>query len=394
MGATVEELWIYPVKACQGVRVDTARLTKTGLEFDRQWCVVDRDGRAVAAMEHISSRKMPAMMTVRVSLAEDRRSLFLDAPGMPQCAVPTALEAYAAGEVVQVECGGKSTSSGGGWLLGKLQGRIHVEASSWLTTYFNRRADDKKRISGFEDETRFALVRSDSPCGLEMSSYQPIVPWLSRALLAHERGTDAAYSERVIGNAKHFADMAPLLLASRSSARFTGELCGNMAYPVESFRANIVVDGLDLQPWEEETWRHVDIVSPSGESVRLTKIKECIRCTVPCRDASTGRFLFSDRPLLLWRVLKRCFPRKFEDPEWGSWAGGPFFGVYFGNGGMEGVLKVDSRIDVVKTCKWDEHLRSPWLALWWPLAGAGAAVALLAAIAYATRAEPSKGKPP
>ena len=33
----VEELWVFPVKGCRGVRVAEATLTSTGLALDRAW---------------------------------------------------------------------------------------------------------------------------------------------------------------------------------------------------------------------------------------------------------------------------------------------------------------------------------------------------------------------
>ena len=115
----------------------------------------------------------------------------------------------------------------------------------------------------------------------------------------------------------------------------------------------------------------------------------CPRCTVPCRDGHSGGFLFPAHKLKLWDVLKRAFPGKFGDPEWGSWAGA-FFGVYFGHAGAEGAtLSVGDAIVVRETTSWDAHLQRPLLAraaaaLWaWAawLAAAVAAVALAVGVA-------------
>ena len=37
--AIVEQLWIFPVKGCQGIRLKEARVTNSGLEGDRSFCV-------------------------------------------------------------------------------------------------------------------------------------------------------------------------------------------------------------------------------------------------------------------------------------------------------------------------------------------------------------------
>merc|ERR1712062_746959 len=135
------------------------------------------------------------------------------------------------------------------------------------------------------------------------------------------------YRERVAGNRKRFADLCPLLLLNRKSAQFIGAMCpGGREYPLDGFRGNIIVSGEQLKPWEEETWREISVTGLDGD-VRLKKIKECVRCMVPCRDSQTGKVLFKDDPTLMWKVLKKTFPRKYDDPEWGSWGHAPLFGV-------------------------------------------------------------------
>lgn len=44
-GATIDAIWIYPVKALDGVSVPEARITPGGsLEFDRRWAIVNKAG--------------------------------------------------------------------------------------------------------------------------------------------------------------------------------------------------------------------------------------------------------------------------------------------------------------------------------------------------------------
>ena len=37
VSAVITQLRVYPVKSCAGVSVQQARLTDTGLDFDRRW---------------------------------------------------------------------------------------------------------------------------------------------------------------------------------------------------------------------------------------------------------------------------------------------------------------------------------------------------------------------
>jgi uncharacterized protein YcbX len=76
----VSELWVYPVKSCAGLRLMRAAVDARGIEHDRRFMLVDRDGR------FLSQRSHPAMATIRVALEPGR--LTLSAPGLPALQVP------------------------------------------------------------------------------------------------------------------------------------------------------------------------------------------------------------------------------------------------------------------------------------------------------------------
>ena len=370
LGPIIEELWVYPVKGCRGVRVPTAKLTASGLEHDRLFCVIDVDGEVVAAREAISKRKLPALATVSVAFVTDddgAPAIELSAEGMAApCRVPLGAAAYAAEAEVTVECSGRSTTAadGGGWRLGAIAGRAHARASAWLTEHLNR--------AGGKRPTTYALVRGGAP--LAMADYPPEFPLIARSKNARDE-----YHARFAGNARKFADFAPLLLANRASARFVGARCASRSfaeYPIGSFRANVIVDVAPA--WAEEAWAEVSV-----GGVALRKIKECPRCTVPCRDEATGRYLFEGDALRLWKVLKAAFPRKYADPEWGSWAGA-YFGVYFGNAGAEGVLRVGDEIAIARV----ERPRAAAALRYGAVAAAVAIAALVTRASAARLADP------
>jgi len=299
------------------------------------------------------------LATVVPSFSEDGQFLLLDAPGMKQLAVPTAVDAYREEQQVRVESCGRSTTSGDGWSLGFIDGRSHAAASGGISQYLNREVEggDGKRVSGFHHESSYAFVRNIS--GLELSTYPPILPVIERAK------SEAYLSEVFANSSRQFADFAPVQVANQASAKWLGERCKrddgqpfNDDYPIASFRSNIIVDGNEAQAWAEETWREIAFFRSSGEPTGLTmkKIKESARCTVPCRDQTTGGFIFPKQSIQLWKVYGKAFPKKAGDPDWGSWAG-PLFGIYMSPCRQEGMLYVGDHVQVSASCRWDDHLR-------------------------------------
>lgn len=77
--ALISGLHVYPVKGCRGIALDTARLTVTGLAYDRHWMLVHPDGRFA------TQRELPRMALVSTAL--DHGCLTLAAPGLEPLSV-------------------------------------------------------------------------------------------------------------------------------------------------------------------------------------------------------------------------------------------------------------------------------------------------------------------
>lgn len=77
---TLTEIHVYPVKSCRGIAVDQAQLDAWGLQFDRNWMVVNPGGR------FLSQREAPQLALVETALGPD--SLTLTAPGQPPLELP------------------------------------------------------------------------------------------------------------------------------------------------------------------------------------------------------------------------------------------------------------------------------------------------------------------
>ena len=61
----LKEIWIYPVKGMQGIKVASAQLTPLGLQYDRRYMLVDANGK------FISQRTHPQLATLSTSLQGD-----------------------------------------------------------------------------------------------------------------------------------------------------------------------------------------------------------------------------------------------------------------------------------------------------------------------------------
>jgi hypothetical protein len=285
--------------------------------------------------------------------------LYLDAPGMKRLQIPTSPDAYKDFPTVRVESAG--VAAGIEWSLAFLDCKQHPEGSVWITNYLNSTPkldiDGGRLVNGRKTKGSFALVRSLHDV-VDMGAYPPLFPLIERS-----KKTDADYKKRFEGNFRRLSDFSPFLLVSKASARLLSKSCDVDSYPTLSFRGNIIVDGEGLEPWAEESWAELEILSSSkaGDQnepgMLLHTIKACPRCTVPCRNQITGKYLFKDEKLKLWKVLKALYPGKFNDPEWGSWAGA-YMGVYMGHHGKTGKLVVGDKITPTKIRPWDAHLQN------------------------------------
>ena len=73
--ATLSAINVYPVKSCAGIALTQAELRDTGLAHDREWMIVDDNGR------FISQREVSRLALIKPQLFNG--TLRLDAPGMP-----------------------------------------------------------------------------------------------------------------------------------------------------------------------------------------------------------------------------------------------------------------------------------------------------------------------
>lgn len=61
----VAEIWTYPIKSLKGISMTQSMALSNGLAYDRQWMLVDEDGKFV------SQRTFPLMAKIAVNISDD-----------------------------------------------------------------------------------------------------------------------------------------------------------------------------------------------------------------------------------------------------------------------------------------------------------------------------------
>lgn len=232
--ASIAGLNLYPVKSCGGIPLARARLGVRGLAAasachavgDREWMIVDAAGRFV------TQREIPRIALVRVSI--EGHALRLWFAGSTPLDVPLA------------EANGPTR-----------------EVVVWRSTV---RAHDA-------GEPAAAWLAASVGPGLRLVRFDP----------AQERPCNAEY----VGDSgahTQFADAYPLLVIGQASlddlnARLATR--GEAALPMNRFRPNVVLEGLDA--YDED---HLDTIAVNGIVLRL--VKPCIRCVTTTTDQATA----------------------------------------------------------------------------------------------------------
>ena len=237
MATTLASVHIYPVKGCRGLSPATAVVAATGLVAygvgDREWMIVDGDGKFVTQREH------PRLALVETAI--DDGKLRLTVPRLASTQVAT-LELPLA--------------------------RSNAVPESRAVTVW--RSD----VRGFDEGDAAAAW---------LSSWLAVPVRLVRFDRATPRRCNPDFAGAT-GAHTLFADGYPVLvIGSASLAELNARLAarGSPAMPMNRFRPNIVLDGIDAHAED-----HIDRIS-IGAAV-LHFVKPCVRCQVTTTDQATA----------------------------------------------------------------------------------------------------------
>lgn len=230
---SISQLNVYPIKSCAAIARYAVRLTHYGLEYDRNWMVIDARGR------FISQRTHARLALVQPAFEGD--ALAVRAPGMDTLRL--ALDAAA------------------------LEGAPVVAASVW--------GDTVPALDAGQEAERWFSDFLGEP--VRLVRFEP----------GYERTASRDWTGEVAANV-YFADGFPLLVIGQASlddlnARLASK--GVDPIPMNRFRPNLVIEGMPA--YEEDYTESLSIAAASGQ-IALRIVKPCTRCPIPTIDQARG----------------------------------------------------------------------------------------------------------
>lgn len=167
---TLSGLYVYPIKSCAGIPLQSADLSATGLRHDRSWMLVDETG------EFMSQRAHPRMALISIRFSAEH--LIVSAPGMEELEIPLYPQAESS---IDVRVWGDTNR-------GEL---VTEEANRWFTEFLKfpcrlvHKPEDEPRLVdssfaesgdqvGFADGFAFLLISEASLEDLNMRLEDPL----------------------------------------------------------------------------------------------------------------------------------------------------------------------------------------------------------------------------
>ncbi|KAJ3342229.1 hypothetical protein HDU91_000568 [Kappamyces sp. JEL0680] len=241
-GLSVQSLFIYPIKSCGGIELQTATIASTGFQFDRNWILAERDldnvnSESESPWKMVTQRADSCLVMVKPSVMDSNGDIALKVsyPGLPDLIIPRRIDATS--QLVPIPVWGRI-------VMGVDQG---PEASAWFSKVLNR------PVSLFVKHPDYRRSLS--------AKHVPNEDWFQ-----HGPPETA------------FADGFPFLLLSQAS---TDEFNKQTPVTIKRFRPNIVIRG--AYPYQEETWLKLRIGSEL-----FVIANRCTRCEMTNNDPLTG----------------------------------------------------------------------------------------------------------
>lgn len=282
----IVSLRIYPIKSCRGIEISKTTLRTTGLEFDRQWVLVDAETH-----QFITIRQNPEMTLINTAISDDGTTLIVSISKNSTSSTTTAHKDLT-DKAVRIP-----TRPSSDWLAEHTTYATDIEIWSHTTDGYCYGPEVNELFSSFLDRRVTLVYKGPSPRILAGNG--------APSLLGRVQTTK-------------FADVHPVLIATQASiAELNARIHQNETVTgkdsekrepndisIERFRPNIIVKG--DKPWSEDRWKRVRIVllppttskpaSSAQQQKKKTKkqylefdiVARCARCQVPNVDPDTA----------------------------------------------------------------------------------------------------------
>lgn len=245
----VSNIFIYPIKSCQGISLTKAEITSKGLRdffqsafYDRQFMLVDEKGK------FLTQRQYPQLATIKVEIKENKLYLSSENNNIsPFQLIPSIQKNF-----VKVNVWRDHT--------------IAIDQGNEVANWFKN------------------ALKIDIFCRLVQQSDE------------HIRAINPHYSIQE-NQPVSFGDGFPFLLTNTASLEELNQRLENkylsekLKVTMDRFRPNIVID--TSQPFIEDTWKEIFI----GE-IKFAVVKPCSRCIVTTTNQKTGETNPQKEPLL------------------------------------------------------------------------------------------------
>jgi uncharacterized protein len=230
----VSELWIYPIKSCQGIPLQTAEVIPKGLLWDREMMVISRKGK------FLTQRQFPQLAKVQIKLVHNSLTLSVADSSLDSLTFTPSLQ----GEEVEVEVWSDRTKAiDQGDLVAQWFHKVLELDSSKECRLVRQSPQYERKIN-----PSFAMAKKDT---VSFADGYPCLLTTTASL--------AELNRRIL---ETYEDSAPIVSMDR-------------------FRSNIVVE--TEIPFDEDDWKTIQI----GE-LQFAVVKPCSRCIIPTINQQTG----------------------------------------------------------------------------------------------------------
>ncbi|GJN90650.1 hypothetical protein Rhopal_003662-T1 [Rhodotorula paludigena] len=258
---TVQQLW--------GTKVQESAYSEEGLEYDRQWMIVDAQSH-----KFLTARTIPKMVLIHPVINREKGTLDISVPSAPGDAAPRQFSvplAHPSTYLNNPESDPSLDHDYAVWGCDPQDGYTvgSPELLAALSQFMER---DVLLIR--KGHTRRSVA--EVPGVVHSEGFQPVVGF-------------ADFYSMLIASATSLKELSSRIPALASDPEFDASRWSPSAIAerggleINRFRANIVVEGVP-EPWEEDGWKQLTI---GDEPIEVGL--RCARCMLPSVDPETAK---------------------------------------------------------------------------------------------------------